>query len=156
MRHGSLDAWMKARLRAAKAALVDAGVPRRILRSSVRIEWLLVDCGAYVREGDPAIHVCGSWATFCYWRSDAGSMEYVLRHELGHLISERSPGVRKAFRLPGYPSELVMWTRYLRARAGLIEYGQTHPEEAFAERVASLSPRTVRRLVAVLRATSAR
>ena len=149
-----MEEWMRERLSAAKDSLEEYGIPRKLLRSTIQIHADQLTCRAYVYEGVGTIHVAWWWAKLCYETDDEWAVERLMRHELTHIICNRVRRVRKAFRIPEYPSDLEMSLRRAKVAVtlGLWEYGNVHPEEKLAEQVGDLHTRTLNKLARVVSA----
>jgi hypothetical protein len=112
------------------------------------IRWSQATCRAFIKDG--VIHAAGWWALLCYEENDDEGAEYLLRHELAHHVVNEHEDVADAFKLPEYPSPVrLAWLR-LQVGIQLMKYEDIHPEEHFAERVAKLSPRTMKKLARVV------
>lgn len=142
--------WLSSRLDAVRDQLASHGISRRSTRAKLRIAFDVVDARAYATEG--TIYVAWWWLAWAWALCENEDTERLLRHEMAHVLGWRYPRVLSAFGIPEYPAGWVIESRRVLHMLGVLpSYGDVHPEEALAERVADLHPATLRKVARALR-----
>lgn len=148
-----MDYWLKQKLEEAKGSLHEAGIPHSAL-SHIRIRSLRwMSSRACVFDGGNTVFL---WTPWTYL---AQSVPYIedsvvplIRHEIGHILVHRYPGVAKEFGLKGYPDMGFFEMAWITLTRG---YGATCDEEGLCENIKRLDNNTLRRLGKVLKRSRA-
>lgn len=143
--------WLETRLNEAKSSLIKHGVPAHVLQCELKIVDPRYDGSSFstVRAWviGHTVFMANWWVPVVYRTRANKCTERLLRHELGHIITNRSRKLQAHFKFPPRYSKKVHFQKKMEyVLRGFRNYGAIHPLERFAEDIANLDRGTIQKV----------